>query len=123
VLRIFHVHVHGGRAADIAAKLKPALALIGKSAVATAGAAPAKTLAGPLDTALLAKTIGHPERQPERFSKSRLAGPTSRWLRWHRHMTGTDPNVIFLHYWGRGPAQKLAAGVRVALDQLARPAR
>jgi hypothetical protein len=35
----------------------------------------------------------------------------------HHHMTGTKPVVIFLHYWGRGPAAKLAAGVRAALDR------
>jgi hypothetical protein len=37
-------------------------------------------------------------------------------------MTGTRPTVIFLHYWGRGPAQKLAAGVRAALDHLGKEA-
>ena len=40
----------------------------------------------------------------------------------HHHMTGTNPPVIFLHYWGKGPAQKLATGFRSALDQTgARP--
>jgi hypothetical protein len=34
----------------------------------------------------------------------------------HHHMTATQPTVIFLHYWGQGPAQKLAAGVRAAID-------
>lgn len=34
----------------------------------------------------------------------------------HHHMTGTEPTVIFLHYWGKGPAQKLAAGVKAAID-------
>jgi len=34
----------------------------------------------------------------------------------HHHMLGTQPTVIFLHYWGRGPAAKLAAGFRSALD-------
>ncbi len=34
----------------------------------------------------------------------------------HHHMTGTQPTVIFLHYWGQGPAQKLAAAVRAAVD-------
>jgi hypothetical protein len=34
----------------------------------------------------------------------------------HNHMLGTQPPVIFLHYWGRGPASKLAAGFRAALD-------
>jgi hypothetical protein len=39
----------------------------------------------------------------------------------HQHMVGTDPTIIFLHYWGRGPAQKLAIGVRVALNQTGAP--
>jgi len=43
----------------------------------------------------------------------------------HHHMTGTDPGVIFLHYWGQGPAEKLAAGVRAAINQTGsnRPSR
>ena len=36
----------------------------------------------------------------------------------HHHMLDTQPNVIFLHYWGRGPASKLAVGFRSALDVL-----
>jgi hypothetical protein len=36
----------------------------------------------------------------------------------HHHMTGVTPMVIFLHYWGRGPAEKLAAGFKSALDEL-----
>ena len=36
----------------------------------------------------------------------------------HHHMTGSRPVVIFLHYWGIGPADKLASGVRAALDEL-----
>lgn len=36
----------------------------------------------------------------------------------HNHMIGVQPVVIFLHYWGRGPADKLAAGFKAALDQL-----
>lgn len=35
----------------------------------------------------------------------------------HHHMTGTEPTVYFLHYWGRGPAEKLATAVRAAVDQ------
>ena len=38
----------------------------------------------------------------------------------HHHMTGTQPAVIFLHYFGTGPATNLARGVRAALDQLGR---
>lgn len=36
----------------------------------------------------------------------------------HHHMTGDRPVVIFLHYWGRGPAEKLAAGFKAALDEV-----
>jgi len=40
----------------------------------------------------------------------------------HHHMTGTDPQVIFLHYWGKGSAQKLATAFRAAIEQTgARP--
>jgi hypothetical protein len=36
----------------------------------------------------------------------------------HQHILGTQPTVIFLHYWGHGSAAKLAEGFRAALDQL-----
>ncbi len=35
----------------------------------------------------------------------------------HHHMTTGDP-VYFLHYWGRGPSETLARGVRSAVDLL-----
>ncbi|MBA3885421.1 MAG: DUF1259 domain-containing protein [Acidobacteria bacterium] len=41
----------------------------------------------------------------------------------HHHMTGVSPVVIFLHYFGSGPATKLAAGVRAALDALGKYVR
>ena len=37
----------------------------------------------------------------------------------HQHMTGEQPRVLFLHYWGVGPAQSLARGLRTALDRTA----
>jgi len=36
----------------------------------------------------------------------------------HHHMLGTQSPVIFLHYWGRGNPEELAAGFRAALDVL-----
>ena len=33
----------------------------------------------------------------------------------HHHMTHEEPRILFLHYWGRGPAQKLAESVQRAL--------
>lgn len=36
----------------------------------------------------------------------------------HHHMTDTQPTVFFLHYWSTGPADKLAAGFKAALNEL-----
>src|SRR5438477_7108223 len=36
----------------------------------------------------------------------------------HHHMINTKPTIIFLHYWGKGPADKLAIGFKAALDEL-----
>ena len=41
----------------------------------------------------------------------------------HHHMTGVTPAVIFLHYYGTGPAPKLAQGVRAAVDLLGKASR
>lgn len=34
----------------------------------------------------------------------------------HHHMVGESPRMLFLHYWGVGPAADLAKGVRAGLD-------
>jgi hypothetical protein len=39
------------------------------------------------------------------------------------HSAGRQPTIIFLHYWGTGPAKKLATGFKETLDQLGRGAR
>ena len=39
----------------------------------------------------------------------------------HHHMTSDRPMIIFLHYWGQGPAEKLAAGFKAALAELGKP--
>ncbi len=36
----------------------------------------------------------------------------------HSHMLNDDPHIIFLHYYGKGPAAILAKGFRAALDEL-----
>ncbi len=36
----------------------------------------------------------------------------------HHHMINSRPVIIFLHYWGRGSADKLATGFKSALDEL-----
>ncbi len=37
----------------------------------------------------------------------------------HQHMTGEQPRILFLHYWGVGATQDLARGLRAALDRTA----
>jgi len=39
----------------------------------------------------------------------------------HHHMTGVTPVVLFVHYYGTGPAATLAQGVRAALALLSKP--
>jgi hypothetical protein len=36
----------------------------------------------------------------------------------HSHMLGEQPRMIFMHYYGTGPASTLAQGFRAALDEL-----
>lgn len=61
--RVFYMHVHGtGSAADLARRVKPAIDLIDRSAKGTAAAPPAASTepaAATLDSAALAKIIGH----------------------------------------------------------------
>jgi uncharacterized protein DUF1259 len=40
----------------------------------------------------------------------------------HHHMTQTQPTVYFLHYWGTGPADKLATGFKAAVSELGKHA-
>jgi uncharacterized protein DUF1259 len=168
--RIFYMHVHGhGSPADLATKIKPALALIGKNPPKNVSAVAGRSIEGKLDTAQLAKIVGTEGEQNGMVYKitigrsdlsikemgatinSRMglntwaafygndsdavvAGdvamlesevtPVLKALRsngievvaMHHHMIGTQPSIIFLHYWGKGDAQKLARGVRAAVD-------
>jgi hypothetical protein len=41
----------------------------------------------------------------------------------HQHMVDTRPTVYFLHYWGTGPADKLATAFKAALGELGKGAR
>ena len=38
----------------------------------------------------------------------------------HHHMTGEQPRVMFLHYWGIGRTTDLATGLKAALAQTAK---
>ncbi len=35
----------------------------------------------------------------------------------HSHMSGEQPRILFLHYWGIGPAEQLAKGVLAAIKE------
>jgi hypothetical protein len=39
----------------------------------------------------------------------------------HNHMLDESPRIFFLHYWGKGPAEKLAETVQGAFDQAKGP--
>jgi hypothetical protein len=175
--RIFYMHVHGhGTPADLATKIKPALALIGKSPSRNAPSVVGRSIEGKLDATQLAKIIGNEGEQSGAVYKitiersdlsikemgatinarmglntwaafygsdeeALVAGdvamlesevtPVLKALRSngldvvaiHHHMTSTDPTIIFLHYWGKGPAQKLARGVKAAVDVLGKPSK
>ena len=41
----------------------------------------------------------------------------------HHHMVGTTPTIYFLHYWGTGPAEKLATGFKAALSETGKAAK
>jgi len=169
--RIYYMHLHGqGKPADLAKQIKPALDLIGKEPSQPA-AKPASNPATTLDTAKIARIVGHDGEQSGAVYKitigrddlklkvmgatinarmglntwaafygtndnAAIAGdvamlgnevtPVLKALRSHgldvvaihNHMIDTQPNVIFLHYWGQGKADDLANGFKAALDQL-----
>jgi hypothetical protein len=165
------MHVHGhGATADLAKRIQPAVALIGKASPAPSGTT-GRTIDGKLDTDALARIVGTPGEQNGAVYKitigradftvkemgatinarmglntwaafagtdadAMVAGdvamleqevtPVLKALRAsgiqvvaiHHHMTGVNPVVIFLHYYGTGPAAKLAQAVRSAVDLL-----
>lgn len=173
--RIFYMHVHGhGKAADLARMAKPALDLIGKGSPrhqSSVSGGNSNVSAGQIDTAKIAKIVGHEGEQNGQVYKitvgrpdidlkemgatinarmglntwaaffgtdanAEIAGdvamlarevtPVLKALRSnglnvvaiHNHMTSGPRTVYFLHYWGTGPADKLAAGFKAALNEL-----
>jgi uncharacterized protein DUF1259 len=173
--RIFYMHVHGhGSAADLARKVKPAVDLIGRGGAphgSTVSGGKAGVSAGQIDTAKIAKIVGHEGEQSGQVYKitigrddialkemgatinarmglntwaafygsdanAEIAGdvamlaaeitPVLHALRAnglnvvaiHHHMTGGQPAIYFLHYWGTGPAAQLAGGFKAALSEL-----
>jgi hypothetical protein len=177
--RVFYMHVHGhGTPAKLAKMVKPALDLIGASLPqhqSSVTGVKANITAGAIDTAKIAKVVGHEGEQSGQVYKitigrddihlkemgatinarmglntwaafygsdanaeiagdvAMLAGevtPVLKALRAnglnvvaiHNHMIGGEPTVFFLHYWGTGPAEKLASGFKAALNELGKSA-
>lgn len=170
--RMYYLHVHAhGTAAELAQKLKPALALIGTPGSAASAAPAAAAAQNALNTAKLVQIVGTQGEQNGtvyKFTlgrsdlkvvemgaainarmglntwaaftgtneKAAVAGdvamlesevtPVLKALRKngldvvaiHHHMTADRPMIIFLHYWGTGPAEKLATGFKAAVDEL-----
>jgi hypothetical protein len=170
---VYFMHLHGhGKALELANQIKPALELIGRATpAAAAGTNPPPPGKPTLDTARIARIVGHEGEENGAVYKitvgrpdldvkemgstinarmglntwaafvgtnedAAVAGdvamlesevtPTLKALRGHgldvvaihNHMTNSRPVIIFLHYWGRGPAEKLATGFKAALDEL-----
>jgi len=167
---VYYMHVHGmGKAADLAQRVKPGLDLIGH--VKPPAASPMNAGSKPIDTAKIARIVGHEGEQSGAVYKvtvgrddigmkdhgaainarmglntwaafygsdedAVVAGdvamleseltPVLKTLRSngidvvaiHHHMTDEKPMVIFLHYWGRGPAEKLANAFKATLGDL-----
>lgn len=174
--RLYYMHVMGrGKPEELARKAKPALDLIGNVTARHPSAAPplATLQPGKIDTAKIAKIVGHEGEQLGTVYKitvgrddlklkemgatinarmglntwaafvgndehAAIAGdvamlehevqPVLKTLRSHglevvaihQHMIGSHPTIIFLHYWGQGPADQLAKSFRATLDQLGR---
>jgi hypothetical protein len=173
--RLFYMHVHGhGTPAELAGMVKPALDLIGKSGPqhqSSVSGGKANIVAGKIDTAKIAKLVGHEGEQSGQVYKitigrddlhlkemgatinarmglntwaafygsdanAQIAGdvamlanevtPVLKALRAnglnvvaiHNHMIGGEPTVYFLHYWGTGPAERLATRFKAALNEL-----
>ena len=71
-------------------------------------------LAGSMDRAAVAGDVAMKEAELQPVLKA-LRNAGIRVVAIHNHMSGEQPRVMFLHYWGVGPAASLAAGVRSAL--------
>lgn len=175
--RIFYMHVMGhGDPVALAAKVKPALDLIGhippRSKIPGIPAAnPPSSARGSMDTDMITRIVGHNGEQMGPVYKITVGRPDlhimdmgaaigirmglNTWAAFtgnnqsaamagdvamlgnevqsvlkalrshgievvaiHHHMIDTQPNIIFLHFLGKGSAEKLAAGFRAALDEL-----
>lgn len=73
--------------------------------------------AGESDAAHIAGDVAMLEPEVNRVIKA-LRQNNLEVVALHHHMLGESPRIIFLHYYGRGPATTLAQGFRAALGEL-----
>jgi Domain of Unknown Function (DUF1259) len=71
--------------------------------------------AGTSDEALVVGDFAVLENELQTVLKT-LRGANINIVAIHQHMTGEDPRLIFLHYYGRGKALDLAQGVKAAIN-------
>ena len=71
--------------------------------------------AGTSDDALVVGDFAVLENELQTVLKT-LRGANINIVAIHQHMTGENPRMIFLHYYGRGKALDLARGVKAAIN-------
>ncbi len=131
--RIFYMHVHGHGKPDVLARMaKPAIDLIGHLPAAHE-ASPVTEMGATINSRMGLNTWAaffgsdaNAEIAGDVAMLAREVTPVLKALRAngldvvaiHHHMTTTQPTIYFLHYWGTGPAEKLANGFKAALNEL-----
>ena len=71
--------------------------------------------AGTADDALVVGDFAVLENELQQVLRT-LRGANINIVAIHQHMTGENPRMIFLHYYGRGKALDLARGVKAAIN-------
>lgn len=98
-------------------------ATMGRSATASCGCTVGKTMgvntwaafAGSDENAVVDGDFAVAENELQQVLRALRAGGIN-VVAIHQHMSGENPRILFLHYWGRGKAGELAATVKKALD-------
>lgn len=168
---VMYMHIGGSGPRDaLRANVEAVLATVAELRGGDPAAAPADSVENTLDTASLARLLGHDGAssrgvwkvtvgRPDVDLRSRGVAVTTEmgfntWASWqgtpqraavagdftmledevepvievlvehgievvavHNHMVREEPRIFFLHYWGTGPAEELARGLRAALDR------
>lgn|GEM_PF-153954 len=98
-------------------------ATMGRSTAAACGCNIGKTMgvntwaafAGSNENAVVDGDFAVAERELQPVLKALRAGGIN-IVAIHHHMSGENPRILFLHYWGRGKAADLAGTIKTALE-------